>query len=139
MMHDNSELSILKDEKMYLLREKCLVSTRAIGTTTRLIDYYIQELYSKHASRCLDRNTGEKLWIEIKDHHDSRKSTMLLVDAILKRMGIEHPGDSVEHKFINGKCMMRLKCCRSEEYKKQAIEEINKRLEEINKLILDLS
>ena len=60
---------------------------------------------------------------------------MLLVDAILKRMGIEHPGDSVEHKFIDGKCMMRLKCCRSEKYKKQAIEEINKRLEEINKLI----
>lgn len=139
MMHDNSELSILKDERMRLMREKCLVSTRAIGTTTRLIDYYIQELYNKYTSRCLDQNTGEKLWVEIKDHHDSRKSTMLLVDAILKRMGIEHPGDSVERKIVGGKYMLQLKSCKSDDYKRHSIAEINERLEEINKLILDIS
>ena len=118
MLKDNNTLL---DEKMRLMREKCELTCRAVGSTTRLIDYYIQELYKNY-----------KEWILIEDHYNSRKSNTFLVNAIMKRMGIEHSHDKVLHKIIDGNHLLKLDVCNNIEYKKQEISRINTRLEEIN-------
>ena len=61
---------------------------RATGRTTRLIDYYIQELFNNPNSE-----------IEIIDHNNTRQSNIHLTQMILKRMYEEHRG--VKIKVIN--------------------------------------
>ncbi len=51
---------------------------RATGRTTRLIDGYVQELFS----------TG---YIQPIDHHNTKKATRDLIYRIAKRMEQEHP------------------------------------------------
>ena len=55
---------------------------RATGRTTRLIDYYIQELYN---------NPNKE--IEIIDHYDNIKAHIHLTQMILQRLYAEHPRD----------------------------------------------
>ena len=57
---------------------------RSTGRTTRIIDEYIQELY---------RHQGD--WIEIKDHYPSPQSDRMVLNRIVARMELEHPGDKV--------------------------------------------
>lgn len=116
MLNDNT----LLDEKMRLMREKCELTCRAVGSTTRLIDYYIQELYKNY-----------KEWILIEDHYNSRNSNTILVNAIMKRMGIEHSQDKVLHKISDGNHLLKLDVCNSIEYKKRELERINAMLKEI--------
>jgi len=63
---------------------------RATGKTTRLVDEYIQKLYS-----CLND------YIEIKDHFNSFHSNKYLQDLIIKRLISEHPRDKYELRGNN--------------------------------------
>lgn len=54
-------------------------SNRATGRTTRLVDYYIQELFN---------NPNKE--IEIIDHHNTQQSNIHLTQLILRRMYEEH-------------------------------------------------
>jgi DUF438 domain-containing protein len=123
-----SDLDLLKEERLSLIREKCEICSRATGETTRLIDYYIQELYKNY-----------KEWVLIEDHYHSRNAQLNLINSIKKRMGIEHPSDILEYATDEGKHLLKLKHCSSKEYKKQELKRINERLETVKKLIFDLS
>lgn len=57
-------------------------SNRATGRTTRLVDYYIQELFNHPNSE-----------IEIIDHYDNIKAHIHLTQMILQRLYAEHPRD----------------------------------------------
>lgn len=61
---------------------------RSTGRTTRLVDYYIQELYSSPNKE-----------IKILDHYDSIKADIHLTQMILQRLYAEHPRD--KFKIIN--------------------------------------
>ena len=115
-----SDKDLLMDEKMKLIRESCELACRATGETTRLIDYYIQELYKNY-----------KEWILVEDHYDSKNSHIILINAIMKRMGIEHPQDKVIHTVRGGKHLLKLDVCNNIEYKKRELERINARLKEL--------
>lgn len=128
MIMFKSDKDLLIDEKMSLMRKKCELTCRATGETTRLIDYYIQELYKNY-----------KEWILVEDHYDSKNSHKILINAIMKRMGIEHPQDKVIHMVRDRKHLLKLDVCNNIEYKKQEISRINTRLDEVNKIILNLS
>lgn len=52
---------------------------RRSGRTTRLVDYYIQKLFT----------TGE---IKIKDHHDTEQAHKLIFNKIRRRLSEEHRG-----------------------------------------------
>ena len=121
MIMFKSDKDLLIDEKMKLIRESCELTCRATGETTRLIDYYIQELYKNY-----------KEWILVEDHYDSKNSHKILINAIMKRMGIEHPQDKVIHTIRDGKHLLKLDVCNNIEYKKRGLERINARLKEIN-------
>ena len=60
-------------------------SNRATGRTTRLVDYYIQELFN---------NSNKE--IEIIDHYDHIKAHIHLTQIILKRFYNEHPRVKIE-------------------------------------------
>ncbi len=55
---------------------------RRAGNTTRLIDYYIQELFEAFF--------GDKGPIEIKDHLDDKDSHINLVKILKTRVRMEH-------------------------------------------------
>ena len=57
-------------------------SNRATGRTTRLVDYYIQELFN---------NPNKE--IEIIDHYDNIKAHIHLTHRLLQRLYAEHPRD----------------------------------------------
>lgn len=56
-----------------------ITEKRADGNTTRLVDYYIQELFN---------NFGN--FVIIKDHHDDQRSHKNLLNKVLKRLELEH-------------------------------------------------
>ena len=60
-------------------------SNRATGRTTRLVDYYIQELFNNPNSE-----------IEIIDHHNTQQSNIHLTQMILRRMYEEHRGVKIK-------------------------------------------
>ena len=51
--------------------------TRMIGNTTRLVDYYIQLLFTKKE-------------ITVRDHHDNNAAHLELFNRIINRMESEH-------------------------------------------------
>jgi hypothetical protein len=55
---------------------------RATGRTTRLVDYYIQELF----------NNGE---IKVYDHWETKEGDRELILRIKKRMDNEHPSTKI--------------------------------------------
>lgn len=55
-----------------------MFDTRRIGNSTRLIDQYVQELFTK----------GE---IQVFDHFDTQESHESLFKRVLNRLGFEHP------------------------------------------------
>lgn len=59
---------------------------RKTGRTTRLVDSYIQKLF-----------TNQNTWITIKDHHNTNLAAVCLADKIVKRLEIEH-GQSIDVK-----------------------------------------
>lgn len=63
---------------------------RASGRTTRLIDYYIQELFN---------NPNKE--INIIDHTDNQQSNSYLTQMILRRFYVEHPFVKVEITGLN--------------------------------------
>lgn len=63
-------------------------SNRATGRTTRLVDYYIQELFNNPNSE-----------IEIIDHTNNQQSNVHLTQMILRRLDNEHPG--IKFKIIS--------------------------------------
>ena len=68
---------------------------RASGRTTRLIDYYVQELFkNKYAD------------IEIRDHNKGRMSALYLMDNIVNRIKSEHPRVAVMSNNVN--CTLKL-------------------------------
>lgn len=70
---------------------------RAVGNSTRLADYYIQELF-------------EKGTVEIRDHCRSTKTDILLFDKIMKRLHLEHPSFFSNMVEVNRKsCTLKLK------------------------------
>lgn len=54
---------------------------RASGNTTRLVDHYIQELFT---------NVGSP--INIRDHFEDNKAHRLIISRIITRLHNEHPG-----------------------------------------------
>lgn len=64
-------LSHLEEEFDYL-------QTRRTGASTRLVDYYVQELF----------NTGKVI---VKDHCDTTNAHRFLFRTFLKRLQLEHP------------------------------------------------
>ena len=68
---------------------------RASGRTTRLIDYYVQELFK-------NKNTD----IEIRDHNKGRMSALYLMDKIVNRIKSEHPRVAVISNNVN--CTLKL-------------------------------
>lgn len=70
------------------MNESINEENRATGRTTRLIDYYIQKLYSSPNKE-----------IEIIDHWDNIKAHIHLTQMILQRLYAEHPRD--KFKIIN--------------------------------------
>ena len=72
------------NRKSELIGQLIELSGRATGRTTRIIDKYIQELY---------KHQGE--WIEIKDHFPSPRADRMVLNKIMARMELEHPGDKV--------------------------------------------
>lgn len=60
---------------------------RSTGKTTRLIDYYIQELYNNPNSP-----------IKIIDHCDHPQSSKYLIKAILRRLNSEHYNDKFKQE-----------------------------------------
>ena len=60
-------------------REECIKEGRGVGNTTRLIDYYVQELFN---------NSGK--WVSIVDHTPSLRNDMELAYRITKRIADEH-------------------------------------------------
>ena len=61
------------------------LSVRVTGRTTRLVDEYIQKLYT---------NRGE--FVPIIDHYGTRGANELLASKILKRMELEHKKDPID-------------------------------------------
>jgi len=60
-------------------------SNRTTGRTTRLVDYYIQELFN---------NPNKE--IEIIDHYNMQQSNIHLTQMILRRMYEEHRGVKIK-------------------------------------------
>ncbi len=60
-------------------REDIIKPGRAVGNTTRLVDYYIQELFN---------NFGK--FIKVRDHYPLREADEYLYHRILNRLVIEH-------------------------------------------------
>ena len=75
------EIRMFKD-KLYKIKDD---SNRATGRTTRLVDYYIQELFN---------NPNKE--IEIIDHHNTQQSNIHLTQMILQRFYNEHKGVKIE-------------------------------------------
>ena len=61
------------------------MENRATGRTTRLVDYYIQELFN---------HPNEE--IEIIDHNNTQQSNIHLTQMILRRMYEEHRGVKIK-------------------------------------------
>lgn len=79
----SKELTIADKESIAnIINNTCDKST---GRTTRLIDYYIQQLF---------QNKGE--YVVICDHYDSVNSHRRLFDLIVNRLQTEHPGVAFE-------------------------------------------
>lgn len=61
---------------------------RRTGTTTRMVDDYIQDLFK----------TGS---IEVIDHWDTRKSNVRVMDIIIRRLKHEHPATQLKVSRCN--------------------------------------
>ena len=68
---------------------------RATGRTTRLVDFYIQELFN-------NKNTE----IKIKDHTDDRRSNNYLMYKVLNRLENEHKVVKVTFNGINNSIIL---------------------------------
>lgn len=62
-----------------------IFDARSCGNTTRLVDYYIQELFD---------NFGK--WVIIKDHYKSQMADRLLAQKILARLEFEHSSRGID-------------------------------------------
>lgn len=72
--------------------KKEIKSLRATGRTTRLVDYYVQELFN---------NIGK--FVSINDHYSTYSANLILFNKICKRLESEHPNTiySVDRDFKN--------------------------------------
>lgn len=69
---------------------------RGTGRSTRLIDIYIQELFTNKE-------------IIVIDHYDDLNSHRILAERICKRLTLEHPNVRKVRKFENGKYKISIK------------------------------
>lgn len=76
-----SDSYIIEDFRLWNNEE----SDRSTGRTTRLIDYYIQELFNNPNSE-----------IEIIDHTNTQQSNIHLTQMILRRLDNEHRGVKIK-------------------------------------------
>jgi hypothetical protein len=77
-----------KYENIYLNNVNLIKPGRRVGNTTRLLNYYIEELFTK----------GE---IVVKDHHNSYVISKVLFNKIIKRLEFEHNFIKNKHFSIN--------------------------------------
>lgn len=68
---------------------------RRVGNTTRLIDYYVQELFNNFEQE-----------IEIRDHFPHRRADEFLIERLVKRIRSEHP--SFEYEINRNKRTIKL-------------------------------
>lgn len=59
-----------------------VIEDRATGRSTRLIDKYIQEFFTNPAG----------ISVYVLDHYDDIRAHKLLLDRVISRLKIEHPG-----------------------------------------------
>lgn len=79
----SKELTIADKESIVnIINNTC---DRSTGRTTRLVDYYIQQLF---------QNKGA--YVVICDHYDSVNSHRRLYDLVVNRLQTEHPGVAFE-------------------------------------------
>ena len=69
---------------------------RASGRTTRLIDKYIQELFTKKE-------------VVIKDHYRNAQADYFLSERVLRRLALEHSGIKVERINKDSDIILKLK------------------------------
>lgn len=68
---------------------------RATGRTTRLVDWYIQELFKWEE-------------VEIVDHHPNSYTNRFLTETIAKRIRHEHPHIKLNVRYEGGDIYMKM-------------------------------
>jgi len=80
-----------KEDKEFL-QSIANMRTRMNGSTTRMVDEFVQKLY---------KNEGE--WVDIYDHYPSRNADKMVMVKVLRRMSLEHPQDKLEIDQLNNR------------------------------------
>lgn len=109
------------NRKSELIGQLVELSGRLRGRTTRIIDEYIQELY---------RHYGK--WIEIKDHYPSPQSDHIVLNKIMARMELEHPGDKVKVNKSRKTPRIMLVTCKHDSLMTE-IKRLQHEIDELNK------
>ena len=101
---------------------------RATGRTTRLVDEYVQNLYSKPNE-----------WIGITDHFWNYKTgktdtraNHLIFNKLMHRLSDEHPNDKFDYRKNDNHMEVRLVSSASDEYINEEIKRLEKELIELN-------
>jgi hypothetical protein len=114
-------------KRLNLVERLCELKYRATGRTTRLVDEYIQKLYSKPDE-----------WIGITDHFwnyktgktDTRANVMLF-RKLMHRLSDEHPNDKFDYRKNDNHMEVRLVSSASDEYINEEIKRLEKELIEL--------
>ncbi len=114
-----SEENKLRNHISYLRGKVLDLHERCSGRSTRLIDKYVQEIYS---------NKGK--WVEITDHYPSPQAAFLLFDHIMRRITIEHEADVLKVDKSKRYPMIMLVKCRHD-YLHDEIDKLNADIDEL--------
>ena len=113
--------------KLNLLERLCELKYRATGRTTRLVDEYVQNLYSKPNE-----------WIGITDHFWNYKTgktdtgaNYCIFNKLMHRLSDEHPGDKFDYRKNGNHMEVRLVSSVSGEYINEEIKRLEKELMEL--------
>ena len=113
--------------ELNLLERLCELKYRATGRTTRLVDEYVQNLYSKPNE-----------WIGITDHFWNYKTgktdtgaNYCIFNKLMHRLSDEHPGDKFDYRKNDNHMEVRLVSSVSGEYINEEIKRLEKELMEL--------
>ena len=111
-----------------LVERLCELKYRATGRTTRLVDEYVQNLYSKPNE-----------WIGITDHFWNYKTgktdtraNYSIFNKLMHRLIDEHPNDKFDYRKNDNHMEVRLVSSASGEYINEEIKRLEKELIELN-------
>ena len=114
--------------RLNLVERLCVLKYRATGRTTRLVDEYVQNLYSKPNE-----------WIGITDHFwnyktgkTDIKANDLIFKKLMHRLSDEHPDDKFDYRKKDNHMEVRLVSSASGEYINEEIKRLEKELIELD-------